>query len=207
TALLSRLGAGDDVPVGTAVAGRDEQALDDLVGFFVNTLVLRVSTADDPSFADLLERTRAADLAAYAHQDVPFEHVVEALNPERSSARHPLFQVMLTLQHTQDVPPDLGGHSVSRRFVGLGGQAKFDLSFLLTQDADGLTGAVEYAAGLFERATVERVVTMLRRLLDAVVADPAVRLADIDLLGAADRELLLHHWNDTRHEVPYPTVI
>jgi amino acid adenylation domain-containing protein/non-ribosomal peptide synthase protein (TIGR01720 family) len=206
TALLSQLGAGDDVPVGTAVAGRDEQALDDLVGFFVNTLVLRVSTAGDPAFADLLERTRAADLAAYAHQDVPFEHVVEALNPERSPTRHPLFQVMLTLQHTQDVPPDLGGHSVSRRFVGLG-QAKFDLSFLLTQHADGLTGAVEYAAGLFERATVERVVTMLRRLLDAVVADPAVRLGDIDLLGAADRELLLHHWNDTRHEVPYPTVI
>ncbi|WP_285563806.1 non-ribosomal peptide synthetase [Streptomyces sp. RTGN2] len=190
-ALLSAVGAGDDIPIGTAVAGRTDPALDDLAGFFVNTLVLRTDTSGDPGFGELLGRVREADLAAYTHQDLPFERLVEALNPARSSA-HPLFQVMLAFQNT--ARPDIRLPGLDIEFEGFGvGVARCDLSFSVaeTHDADGspagLTGIVEYATALFDPQSAQALADRFVRLLTAVAADPALPLSRIELLSAAER--------------------
>src|SRR5580693_8765392 len=133
--LLSRLGAGTDIPVGAAVAGRTDEALDDLVGFFINTLVLRTDLTGDPSFATLLDQARDVVLAAQARQDVPFERLVEALNPVRSPAQHPLFQVMLADQETGTAQWHLPGLTVQDEPVPAM-TAKFDLTLGFAQDRD-----------------------------------------------------------------------
>nr|QEO74607.1 AMP-dependent synthetase and ligase [uncultured bacterium] len=193
TALLTRLGAGTDVPVGTPIAGRTDQALEDLVGFFVNTLVLRVDTAGDPSFRELVGRVRERSLDAYAHQDVPFERLVEALNPARSLAYHPLFQTMLAWQNTPTAGVTLPGLAVDELKVGTG-TAKFDLWFSLTDGPAGIKGLCEYNSEVFDRSTVDLVLARLERLLRAVVAEPDVAIGAIDLLTAGERE---QHWVDT----------
>ncbi|WP_317852154.1 non-ribosomal peptide synthetase [Streptomyces venezuelae] len=180
-ALLTRFGAGTDIVLGTPVAGRTDHSLDDLVGHFVNTLVLRTDTGGNPTFAGLLGRVRETDLAAYAHQDLPFADLVAALNPPRSPSHHPLFQVMLSL-HRQS--PD--GWPVETELAGLG-IARFDLSLGLTEKTDGddtpagITGVLEYAADLFTRETAARMVTGLERLLEAVCSDAALRIDEIAL--------------------------
>ncbi|MFE3288738.1 condensation domain-containing protein, partial [Streptomyces sp. NPDC059233] len=156
--LLARLGAGTDLPMGTVVAGRGDAALEDLAGFFVNTLVLRTDASGDPTFAELLDRVRETDLAAYAHQDVPFERLVEELNPVRSLARHPLFQVMLLLQNLPDPEWELPGLTVSVH-ESASPPARFDLSVTLTERRDGqgapdgIDGDLSYPTDLFDEST------------------------------------------------------
>ncbi|GAA3379184.1 hypothetical protein GCM10020367_61730 [Streptomyces sannanensis] len=206
-ALLSRHGAGTDVPLGTPIAGRTDEALDDLVGFFVNTLVLRTDTSGDPTFAELLGRVRDNALAAYAHQDLPFEHLVEELNPARSLSHHPLFQVMLALQNAPLGEFDLPGLRLSAVPVATG-TAKFDLFFAVSERhgpdgaPGGLTGAVEYATDLFDAATVESLVARWARLLEAVAADPERPVGAIEILSAPERHELLQARNDTTAELP-----
>ncbi|NYV77441.1 non-ribosomal peptide synthetase, partial [Streptomyces sp. UH6] len=190
-ALLSKLGAGDDIPVGSPVAGRTDQAQDELVGYFVNTLVFRTDTSGDPTFAELLHRVRDTSLAGYAHQDLPFEYLVEVLNPSRSLARHPLFQVMLVLQNAPRAdfaPPGLRVEDVPPTST----TAKLDLLLTLSErqaedgSPEGIEGSVEYAADLYDPATVETMVRRWERLLRAAVADPRRPLSRIDLLTAEE---------------------
>ncbi|GLZ28518.1 hypothetical protein Lesp02_07080 [Lentzea sp. NBRC 105346] len=192
-ALLTRLGAGTDVPIGSPIAGRVDEALDELVGFFVNTLVLRTDTSGRPTFAELLSRVRSTDLEAFAHQEVPFELLVEHLNPARSRARHPLFQVVLELQHRQS-QPDFGELTASSVEADTGA-TKFDLELHLRETGDGMAGAVQYATDLFDAATVDSMTKRYVRLLEAVVADPDRPVDDVDLLDPAERHQLLHGWN------------
>ncbi|MEV4050454.1 amino acid adenylation domain-containing protein [Amycolatopsis sp. NPDC049688] len=205
TALLSRLGAGTDIPIGTPIAGRTDPALDDLVGFFVNTLVLRVDAGGDPSFRNLVARVRERSLDAYAHQDVPFERLVEALNPARSLAHHPLFQTMLAWQNTPGTGVELPGLTVTEQPVGTG-TAKFDLWFSFTERADGLHGQAEFNAEVFDRATVTGLLDRLETLLRQVVAAPDRRLGTLDVLTAAERDGLEKTWSGLAEEIPPVTV-
>ncbi|MFE7044770.1 amino acid adenylation domain-containing protein, partial [Streptomyces atratus] len=206
-ALLSRLGAGTDIPIGSPIAGRTDDALDDLVGFFLNTLVLRTDVSGDPTFRELIERVRETDLAAYAHQDIPFERLVEELNPARSMSRHPLFQVMLTLQNTPQATLELPGLHATARDSGLS-VAKFDLFVALREQhsaqgvPDGIDGYLEYSVDLFDRRTVEQFVQRLIRMLKEMVAEPAGSIARVDVLDPVERHELLDRWNDTAREVP-----
>ncbi|MFD4763320.1 amino acid adenylation domain-containing protein, partial [Streptomyces sp. NPDC058439] len=202
-ALLGKLGAGTDVPIGTPIAGRTDEAVDELVGFFVNTLVLRADLSGDPSFTELLGRVRADALAAYAHQDVPFEHLVEALNPTRSLAHHPLFQTMLALQNAPLGTFDLPRLRVETDLVHTG-TAKCDLTFMLAEqpDEDGLSGLVEYSTDLFDAATVEGIVDRWLRLLRAVVAAPGRRIGQVDVLSAGELRALLPAVVDQSGELP-----
>ncbi|WP_329582824.1 non-ribosomal peptide synthetase [Streptomyces sp. NBC_01361] len=201
-ALLTRHGAGTDIPVGSPIAGRTDDALDDLVGFFVNTLVLRTDTSGDPTFRDLLDRVRESDLAAYANQDVPFEKLVERLRPQRSLARHPLFQVMLAFQNSGEARLALPGLEAEALPVGVG-VAKFDLHLSMVElragdgGPGGIQAALEYSTDLFERATAEALVTRLERLLDAVADDPDTTVGSVELLHPDERRRVLDEWNET----------
>ncbi|WP_328345345.1 amino acid adenylation domain-containing protein [Streptomyces violaceus] len=210
-ALLTRLGGGEDIPLGVPVAGRTDDALDDLVGFFVNTLVLRTDTSGDPTFRELLARVRECDLSAFGHQDLPFDRLVEALNPPRSLARHPLFQVMLAFRSVADAELELTGLRVRREPLAAPA-VKFDLSFELAERfapdgaAAGISGSVEYARDLFDERTAAAVARRLVRLLDAVTTDEGLPLSGIDILEPAERTRLLGDWNDTRGPLPAGTV-
>ncbi|HEY7592091.1 MAG TPA: amino acid adenylation domain-containing protein, partial [Actinophytocola sp.] len=202
-AVLTRHGAGTDIPIGTPVAGRTDEALDDLVGFFVNTLVLRTDTSGDPNFRELLARVRGRDLAAFANQDVPFERVVDAVNPGRSPAWHPLFQVMLVLQSNAVTDLRLGDAPVRPEPIRTG-TAKFDLLLEVREGDDGISGVLEFPAALFEPGTVERLGSRLVRLLDRVTAEPDTPIGAVDLTGEAERRLFAS-WNDAASRAPSDT--
>ncbi|MBT2454721.1 condensation domain-containing protein [Streptomyces sp. ISL-86] len=184
-AALTRLGAGTDLALGTTVAGRADDALSGLVGFFVNTLVLRTGTAGDPTFVELLGRVREADLAAYAHQDLPFDRLVEHLNPHRSSAHHPLVQVMLQVNPAAGGVPD-GGALAGTELAYGSRHAKSDLTFALTENPDGgLAGVLEYATDLYGPSGAARLAGLLVSALELFAADPTLRVGD--LAAPADR--------------------
>ena len=199
-ALLTRLGAGTDIAIGSPVAGRSEAVLDDLIGLFVNTLVLRTDTSGNPSFAELLGRVRAGNLAAYGHAEAPFERLVEVLNPARSLSRHPLFQVMLAFESEGAAPAALAG--LAARFEPVASAtAKFDLSVALSERRwrggapGGIVGVLEYSADLFDRGSVAVLGERLVRLLEGAVAAPERAIGALELLSAAERRRLLVEWN------------
>ncbi|MGY1584971.1 non-ribosomal peptide synthetase, partial [Streptomyces sp. MN13] len=200
--LLSRLGAGDDIPIGTPIAGRTDEALDDLVGFFANTLVLRTDVSGGPTFRELLARVRSTDLAAYAHQDVPFERLVELVNPARSRARHPLFQVLLAFQNTPEVELGLPGLSVETETAETD-VAKFDLVFSLREEGaeGGLHGVLEFNKDLYDAGTAARLARRLEHLLGALVADPDRPVDRVDILDDDERHHVLTAWNATASQV------
>ncbi|MGW6059450.1 amino acid adenylation domain-containing protein [Streptomyces sp. NPDC055189] len=195
--VLHHIGCGDDVPIGAPIAGRVDEELRDLVGFFVNTWVLRVELSGNPTFAQLLQRVRERALAAYDNQDLPFERLVELLNPDRSTAYNPLFQVMLAWQ--PQVPamqfPGLDDLRVSKLETNT---AKFDLFFdLVPNDTGGAGCRLEYRTDLFDRSTVEDLADRFVRVLGRLVADAERPIGGVDVLDAAERERLLTEFNDT----------
>ncbi len=205
--LLHRLGAGDDIPLGSPVAGRSDPALDGLVGFFVNTVVLRADLSGDPTFAALLKRVRGADLAALDHADLPFDAVVEAVNPERSLTRHPLFQTMVSHSTvTQDVRALFGlDAAVDRTDPGV---TKFDLDITFSDSAHGdeLDLEVFYSSALYDRATADALAARLLRLLEQAVAAPETPVSAYEL-RSDDERALLERWNDTAVDHPGATVV
>ncbi|WP_194292342.1 condensation domain-containing protein, partial [Streptomyces jumonjinensis] len=211
--LLSRMGAGDDIPIGTAIAGRGDTALEELAGFFVNTLVLRTDVSGDPSFSELLGKVREADLAAYAHQDVPFERLVEVLNPARSLSRNPLFQVMMSLQTAASAHWELPGLTVSPVAFSSDAAARFDLSVDLVElrDGDGapagIGGGILYATDLFDEATAEGLADRLARVLEQVAVNPQIRLSEIDVLDDVERSLVVGEWNATGQPIAGETFL
>ena len=208
--LLARLGAGSDIPLGVPVAGRADVALDDLAGFFVNTLVLRTDVAGDPSLGEVIARARRAALGAYAHQDVPFERLVELLHPDRSLARHPLFQTMLSVQNLPPVRWKLSALDTRPlpAAASAAAVARFDLSVTLRErrgpggTAAGLDGSVQYARDLFDQATADQIAARLVRVLGALAADPQTPVSRVHILDPAERRQLVQEWNDTTAVVP-----
>ncbi|HEV2733811.1 MAG TPA: amino acid adenylation domain-containing protein, partial [Longimicrobiaceae bacterium] len=193
-ALMSRWSGQDDVSVGTPVAGRDRVETEGLIGFFINTLVLRADLSGDPGFRGLLGRVREAVLGAFAHQDLPFERLVEELGVGRSLRHTPLFQVMFALQNMDRGELSMGGLEVGA-LAPAGDVAKFDLSVTVVEDGGRFHAGFAYRTDLFDRATVERMADHFGRLLESVAADPGRRLSGVEILGPAERARVLEEWN------------
>ncbi|MDO8226528.1 amino acid adenylation domain-containing protein [Bacillus cabrialesii] len=210
-ALLTRLGAGNDIPIGSPIAGRNDDALGDLVGLFINTLVLRTDTSGDPSFRELLDRVREVNLAAYENQDLPFERLVEVLNPARSRATHPLFQIMLAFQNTPDAELHLPDMESSLRIHSVG-SAKFDLTLEISENrlADGtpigLEGLLEYSTDLFKRETAQALADRLMRLLEAAESDPDQQIGNLDILAPEERRSMATDWQSVSDQIPHASL-
>ncbi|MER6470635.1 non-ribosomal peptide synthase/polyketide synthase [Streptomyces collinus] len=204
TALLSRWADQDDFAVGTVTSGRERPELHDVVGMFVNTLVLRNPVRPGSTFRALLEQVRSTVLDAFAHQDVPFERLVDALQPERDTSRTPLFQVMVALHNLGAEAPALPGLEVEPVLPPVR-NATFDLSFDFVEDDGGVTGHLEYDTGLFDEDTVRRLADRLRLLLQAATRHPDRDVRALELMTAAERHRVLHDWQGPRLAVPETT--
>jgi amino acid adenylation domain-containing protein len=200
--VLGRWAGADEFPVGTAIANRDRTEIEGLVGFFVNTLVIRADLSGQPSFRQLLRRVRDVTLEAYAHHDVPFERLVEALAPERDLSRTPLFDVMCSLNSVPERELSLPGLTLSRIPLGQS-TSKFDLSLVFEESGeDVLVGKLTYSTDLFDAATIRRLLGHLSRVFEQVAADPERRVEDLELLTEGERRQLLLDWNRTAQAFP-----
>ncbi|WP_347272348.1 amino acid adenylation domain-containing protein, partial [Leptolyngbya sp. FACHB-36] len=207
--LLYRYTGQDDIAIGSPIANRHRREVEDLIGFFVNSLVLRTDLSGNPSFLELLSRVRDVALGAYAHQDLPFEKLVEDLDPERNLSRNPLFQVGFALQNAPMQPLELPDLTLQPMSFDPG-TTRFDLEVHLWershgltrvwQSHDGLSGFVSYSTDLFDRATVARLIGQFQTLLEGIVAKPEARLAELPILTHAERQQLLVEWNQTQTE-------
>ncbi len=204
-ALLHHWTTQEDLSVGTLIANRRRPEIEGLIGFFANTLALRTDLSGDPTFRELLGREREASLDAYAHQDLPFEKLVEALNPPRDLARTPLFQAMLILLNAPGEALELPGLRLQPVAID-SRTSKMEMTLYLTETPGGLDGFIEYNSDLFERATMARLLDHYRRVLETVAASPEARLSELPLLSADERRQALVDWNATAAEAPAVTL-
>uniref|UniRef100_UPI0036DA17BA non-ribosomal peptide synthetase n=1 Tax=Photorhabdus sp. RM322S TaxID=3342825 RepID=UPI0036DA17BA len=202
--VLSRLSSQDDIIIGTPTAGRSRQEVEPLIGFFVNTLALRMALSGELTVAECLSRVRETALAAQAHQDLPFEQVVEIVQPPRQLAHTPLFQVMFAWQNNEHADLELPDLIVSHVDQTLD-IIRFDLELNLFEEADCIVGDLGYSAALFDRSTIERQVDYLHAVLQAMVDNAQQKVGEIEILAPAERRLLLERWNITT--TPYPDVL
>jgi non-ribosomal peptide synthetase component F len=199
--LLARYTGQEDITVGSPIAGRTRAETEGLIGFFVNTLALRTDLSGNPSFRELLSRVREVALGAYMHQDLPFERLVEELQPERSLSHSPLFQVMLVLQNVPREMLQLSGLTLTPVVVD-SSTAKFELTLSLAEEPSGLVALWEYNTDLFEAATIGRMAEHWRTLLEGIVSNPDQRLTALPLLTAGERQQLVVEWNNTSRHYP-----
>ncbi|HEY0735253.1 MAG TPA: amino acid adenylation domain-containing protein, partial [Herpetosiphonaceae bacterium] len=190
-----------DLVIGTPTAGRSQPETENLIGFFINTLVLRTDLSGNPTFKELLKRVRKVALDAYAHQDIPFEQLVDEIQPQRDLSRSALFQVLFVLQNTPTSSQSLRDLTLTSLEID-SGTAKFDLALDLTETADGLGGFIEYSTDLFEIATIERLAEHFQTVLESIVGNPEQRLSDVAILPASERQQLLVDWNATTVDYP-----
>ncbi|MEO7330922.1 MAG: amino acid adenylation domain-containing protein, partial [Minicystis sp.] len=200
-ALLHRYTGQEDLVIGTPIAGRTRPETEPLIGLFVNTLALRTRLTPESTFREVLLRVKEASLFAYAHQDVPFERLVEELRPKRDLSRSPLFQVSFILQNTPYPPLDLGGLRLAPTQSETGA-SKFDLTLELTETHDSLAGALTYSSDLFDSPTIERLAQHYLTLLEAAIAAPRARVGELSILPDSERQTLLQTWNDTASPFP-----
>ncbi|WP_172632002.1 amino acid adenylation domain-containing protein [Dictyobacter arantiisoli] len=199
--LLSRYSGQGDIAVGTPIANRTSEEIESLIGFFINTLVLRTDLSDNPSFVDVLTQVRTIALDAYTHQDVPFEQVVDAVQPQRDLSRSPLFQVLFELRNMPESEESTALTSVQAgQFIIEQHTTKFDLSMVITAGEQGLYTDLEYNTDLFEPETIQRMFSHWQALLEGIVANPDARIAALPLLTEHERELLLNEWNATNQK-------
>ena len=199
--LLARYTGQDDIIVGSPVAGRTRTETEKLIGFFLNTLILRTDLSGNPSFRELLRRVKEVAMGAYAHQDLPFEKLVEELNPERHASHNPFFQIMFTLQNVPQGTRRFSGLT-AESFASINVSAKFDLLVRITEVTEGLRLNFTYNTDLFDEPTIDRLLSHYQNLLRAVIAGPDKHLADLSFLSDAERRCLLSEWNATQTEYP-----
>ena len=199
--LLSRYTGQEDIVVGTPIAGRNRAEIEGLIGFFVNTLVLRTNLSGNPTFKELLSRVREVALGAYDHQDVPFEKLVEELQPQRDLSRTPLFQVFFNMLNLESHKPELYELTAEPLLFDIG-SVKFDLSLTMVEGTEGFTASLQYNSDLFDDTTIDRMICHFQTMLQGIVANPGQWLSDLPILTNTERLQLLVEWNETKRDFP-----